>query len=155
MSEQAPRLVRKPIRLAVAAAKQEQQGIRRQVLDLVLQRVQIDRIRGTPVTNDGIGADAEATGRRNEATAPVSETVAITFDRNRRCRHQVIRTLQIGEAREVHVQRHDHRRRLWKLETEFTADMDTHDLAPFVGSGPRLGTTGEVIASFAPIYQSP
>ena len=44
MSEEAPRLAGKPIGLTVATAKQEQQGLRGQVLDLVLQSVQVDRI---------------------------------------------------------------------------------------------------------------
>jgi hypothetical protein len=44
LSEEAPSLIGKAIGLTVAAAEQEQQGFRRQVLDLVLQRVQVDRI---------------------------------------------------------------------------------------------------------------
>src|SRR3954451_25078000 len=125
-SEQAPRLVGKPIRLTVAASKQEQQGVRRQVLDLVLQGVQFRRLRRARIANDRIRAETEAAGGCNEAAAPVSETIAIAFDRNRRRRHQVVRTLQVGEARKMHVQCHDHRCGLWKLEAELTADMDTH-----------------------------
>ena len=125
-SEQAPRLVGKPIRLTVAASKQEQQGVRRQVLDLVLQGVQLGRLRRARITNDRIRAETEAAGGCNEAAAPVSETIAIALDRNRGRGHQVVRTLQVGEAREMHVQCHDHRCGLWKLEAELTADMDTH-----------------------------
>ena len=125
-SEQAPRLVGKPIRLTVAASKQEQQGVRRQVLDLVLQGVQLGRLRRARITNDRIRAETEAAGGCNEAAAPVSETIAIALDRNRGRGHQVVRTLQVGEARKMHVQCHDHRCGLWKLEAELTADMDTH-----------------------------
>src|SRR5215471_9451024 len=69
------------------------------------------------------------TRRCNEAAAPVSKTVAITFDRNRRVRHKMVWTLQIRDAREVHVQHCDHRRCLWKFEGEFTPDVDTHDVS--------------------------
>ena len=44
MAEQTPSLIGKAIGLTVAATKQEQQGLRWQVLDLVLQRVQVDRV---------------------------------------------------------------------------------------------------------------
>ena len=56
MSEQAPRLVRKAIGLTVATPKQEQQGFRRQVLDLMLQSVQVGRIRHARITNNGVRA---------------------------------------------------------------------------------------------------
>ena len=70
---------------------------------------------------------------RNEATAPISEAVAVAFDGNRRVRYQVIWTLQFGDAREVHVQRCKHRRGLRKFETELAADMDTHALPTLLG----------------------
>jgi hypothetical protein len=63
---------------------------------------------------------------RNEATAPISEAVAVAFDGNRRVRYQIIWTFQFGDAREVHVQRCDHRRCLRKFEAELATDMDTH-----------------------------
>jgi hypothetical protein len=36
---------------------------------------------------------------RNEATAPISEAVAVAFNGNRRVRYQIIWTLQFGGAR--------------------------------------------------------
>ena len=83
-SEQAPGLVGQPIGLAIAAAKQEQQGVRRQVLNLVLQGVQFDRIRHAAVAHDGVGAEAERARGRDQAIAPVAEAVAIAFDGDRR-----------------------------------------------------------------------
>src|SRR6266436_3525909 len=77
MSEEAPSLIGQAIGLTVAAAKQEQQGFRRQVLDLVLQRVQVDRIGHARITNNGVGAEDETARRCNEAAAPVSKTVTI------------------------------------------------------------------------------
>jgi hypothetical protein len=41
----------------------------------------------------------------------------------------MIWTLEIGETREVHVERYNHRHRLWKVEAEFAPDMDTHDVS--------------------------
>ena len=32
-------------------------------------------------------------------------------------------------SREVHVERYNHRHRLWKVEAEFAPDMDTHDVS--------------------------
>jgi hypothetical protein len=93
-----PSLIGKAIGLTVATAKQEQQGFRRQVLDLVLQRVQVDRIGRTRITNNGVGAEGETAGRCNEAAASVSKTVTIAFHRDRGLRHQMIWTLEIGET---------------------------------------------------------
>src|SRR5437867_4028697 len=128
-SEKAPSLIRKAIGLTVAAPKQEQQGFRRQVLDLVLQRVQVDRIERAGITNNRISAEGETARRCNEAAAPVSKTVTIAFHRDRGLRHQMIWTVEIGETREVYVERYDHRHRLWKVEAEFAPDMDTHDVS--------------------------
>ena len=68
---------------------------------------------------------------RNESIAPISEAVAVAFDRNRRVRYQIIRTLQFGNPREVHVQHCNHRRRLRKFEAELATDMDTHTFPTF------------------------
>jgi hypothetical protein len=86
------------------------------VLYLVLQSVQIDRVRQARVTNNRVRAEAEMTTGRNEAIAPISKAVAVAFNGNRRVRYQIIWTLQVGDAREVHVQRCNHRRRLRKFE---------------------------------------
>ena len=86
------------------------------MLNLVLQSVQVDRVRHARVTNNRVRAEAEMTAGRNEAIAPISEAVAVAFNGNLRVRYQIIRTLQFGNAREVHVQRCNHRRRLRKFE---------------------------------------
>jgi len=65
---------------------------------------------------------------RNEAVAPIAKTVAVAGNGNRRVRYQIIRTLQFGDARKVHVQRQDHRRRLRKFEVELATEMDTHEI---------------------------
>ncbi len=65
---------------------------------------------------------------RNEATAPISEAVAVAFNGNRRVRYQIIWTFQFGDAREVHVQRYNHRRCLRKFEAELATDMNTHEI---------------------------
>ena len=51
-------------------------------------------------------AQAETSHWRHEPTASVSKIVAIAFYWDRKVHHQVIRTLQIGKAREMHVQHH-------------------------------------------------
>ena len=79
LSEQSPGLVRKKFGLTVAAGKQEQQALRGQVLDLVLQSVQVDRIRHSRITDDRVRAEGETARGCNEAAAPISETVAIAF----------------------------------------------------------------------------
>ena len=67
----------------------------------------------------------------NETTAPISEAVAVAFNGNRRVRYQIVWTLQFGDAREVHVQRQNHRCRLRKLEVELATEMDTHEIPDF------------------------
>ena len=73
------------------------------MLNLVLLRVQIDRVRHArrEFTNNRVRAKAEMTTGRNEAIAPISEAVAVAFNRDRRVRYQIIRTLQFGNVREV------------------------------------------------------
>ncbi len=66
----------------------------------------------------------------NEATAPISKTVAVGLDGNRRVRYQIIWTFQLGDAREVHIQRYNHGRCLRKLEVELTTEVDTHEITP-------------------------
>ena len=129
VAEQAPSLVGETIGLAVTAAEQKQYDFRRQVPNLVLLSIQFDRVRQARVANDGVRAEAEMPAGRNEAVAPISETVAVAGNGNRRVRYQIIRTLQFGDAREVHVQRQDHRRRLRKFEVELATEMDTHEMS--------------------------
>ena len=109
---------------------------------MVLQCVQVDRIGHARITNNGVSAEGETAGWCNQAAAPVSKTVAIAFHWDRRLRHQTIWTLKIGEPREVHVERYDHRHRLWKVEAEFAPDVDTHDvsISRFVVLPPAAGT---------------
>src|SRR5580693_2873809 len=128
IAEQAPRLVAETIGLAVPAAEQKQDDFRRQVSNLVLHSVQFDRVRQARVTYDGIRAEAEMPGRCNEAAAPIAKTVAVAGNGNRRVRYQIVRTLQFGDAREVHVQRQNHRRRLRKIEMELATEMNTHEI---------------------------
>ena len=91
--------------LTVTTAKQKQYNFRRQVLNLVLQSIEIDRVRHARVTNNRVRAEAEMTTGRNEAAAPISEAVAVAFNGNRWVRYQIIWSLQFGGAREVHIQR--------------------------------------------------
>lgn len=73
MPEEAPSLVRQAIGLTVAAAGQELQGFRRQVPDLMLKSVQIDRIGCAGGANDRIGPEAEFSRGCNKAATPVSD----------------------------------------------------------------------------------
>src|SRR5271163_1287199 len=99
------------------------------MLNLVLESVQIDWVRHARVTNNRVRAEAKLPAGRNEPAAPISEAVAIAFNGNRRARYQIIWTLQFGDAREVHVQRDNHRRCLRKFEAELATDMDTHEIS--------------------------
>ena len=55
-----------------------------------------------------------------------------SLHRNRRACDQMIRTLEIGDARGMHVQRHDHRRGLWKVEADLTTEADAHGITVWV-----------------------
>ena len=98
VSEEAPGIVGQAIGFAVAAAEQEQQGLRRQVLHLVLESARIDRIGCSEAAHDSIDSEGELARRGNKTAAPVAEAVAITLYRNGGQRNQAIRILQIGEA---------------------------------------------------------
>ena len=74
----------------------------------------------------GVGAKPGRAGRRHQPAAPVAEAVAIGRDRQRRVGHQMVGALQVGDARVVHVQRQDHRRRLRAVVDDVEADADLH-----------------------------
>ena len=77
---------------------------------------------------------------RNEATAPISEAVAVAFNGNWRVRYQIIWTLQFGGAREVHIQHDNHGRRLRKFEAELATDADSHEiLGPHCNNPKHVG----------------
>jgi hypothetical protein len=63
----------------------------------------------------------------------------------------MIRTLEIGETRKVHVERCNHWDRLWKVEAEFAPDMDTHDVS-LSWDQRSVDETGEVTAGRTPIH---
>src|SRR5258707_4340481 len=67
-----PPTTQKPKKPRAAACRAQ-----RWVLDLVLQRVQVDRIGHARITNNGVGAEDETARRCNEAAAPDSKTVTI------------------------------------------------------------------------------
>ena len=74
---------------------------------------------------DGLHPRPADRTRQDHAAAPVSKTVTIALHGDRGLRHQMIRTLEIGEPREVYVERCNHRHRLGKVEAEFAPDMDS------------------------------
>src|SRR3989442_12149842 len=69
MSEEVPSLIGKAIGFAVAAAKQERQGFRRQGLYLVLQPVQANRTGHPPTTKNGASAEGEKARKRDDTAA--------------------------------------------------------------------------------------
>ena len=81
------------------------------------------------ITNGRVRAEAKTPAGRDEPTAPISEAVAVAFNGNRRTRYQIIRTLQFGDAGEVHVQCYNHGRCLRKFEAKLATDMDTHKIS--------------------------
>ena len=56
LSEQPPGLVGEPIGLAITAAEQKQHDFRRQVLNLMLQRIEFDRSGMPGVPDNRVGA---------------------------------------------------------------------------------------------------
>ena len=60
-SEEPSSLVGRSIGLAVTTTKQKQYDFCRQMLNLMLQSVQVDRVRHARVTNNRVGAEAEMT----------------------------------------------------------------------------------------------
>ncbi len=58
--------------------------------------------------------------------APVAEPIAIAFERHARLRHEIVGTLQIAEARVVHVQQRDQWRRLREAVSQTAPDADPH-----------------------------
>src|SRR6202035_1071517 len=94
---------------------------------------------------------------RNKTVAPIAKAVAVAGNGNRRVRYQIIRTLQFGDAREVHVQRQDHRRRLRKFKMELATEMDTHEISDSGKITPRSasGSFKDGVPTKAPLRRPP
>src|SRR3984957_20985326 len=84
------------------------------------------RIWQATVANHAVGSNSQFAGRRDDAAAPVAEQVAIGRVRHGRTRGQMIGDDDVGGAREVRTQHHDHRRRLWKFVVHFESDANLH-----------------------------
>ena len=124
--EQLPCDFRKPVGLAVAAAEQIDECVRRQAFDRMLKRAWKDRIWQAAVANDAIGRKAHGAGRRNDTAAPIAEDIAIGRDRHRGAGGEEIGHDDIGRARKVRPQHHDHWRRLREIVQHFESDADLH-----------------------------
>jgi hypothetical protein len=80
IAEQPPCFFAQDIRLAIAAAQEIDQGLRRQVLHAVLNGLQHNRIRHAAIADNRIGRTDERAGRSQDAVAPVAELVVITVN---------------------------------------------------------------------------
>jgi hypothetical protein len=126
VAEEGPRHLGEPIGLAVAAAQQEDEAVLREILDRVLLRRGGDHVGLTAVVDDRVGGEPERARGRDDAAAPVAEGVAVRGDGDRGAGDEVIGHDQIGDAREVHVQHQDHRRRLDAVVLELVPEADFH-----------------------------
>ena len=90
---------------------------------------------GTPgVVDERIGPDARAALRRDNAGAPVAETVTIGCHRDWRVEQQVVAADQIGHAREVDVEVEYDRGGLRAVVDHFESDVNLHYFSPVSGS---------------------
>ena len=141
IAEEAPGFVRQPIGLAIAAGEQELQRLGGKLLDRML-----DGSRERPaipfagIVDDRIGQNLEMAGRREEAIAPIAETIAIAFERDTRARDDIIRLFEIGCARIMHIEHDDHRRRLREFKIEVATNFDA-DHGTFLRERARAGKT--------------
>jgi len=76
VTEQAPRLVHEPLRLAITASQQEHQCIVGQHLDRMLLGMRIEGVRKARVADQGVGRDADASRRNDDPGAGIAERVA-------------------------------------------------------------------------------
>jgi hypothetical protein len=92
----------------------------------MLNRRSKDRIRQTRVANDAVSGQTHSTDGRDNTAAPVTEEIAIGRDRHGRAGGQMVRYHNIGRAREVRAQHHDHRCRLREIVQHFESDPNLH-----------------------------
>ncbi len=164
--EQLPCDIGKPVGLAVAAAEQIDDGLRRQILDRMLRGRRHDHIGQTAVAHRAVGGKAHPAGRRDDPAAPVAEAVAIGRDGHGRTGGEIIGHDDIGGAREMRAQHRDQRRRLRKVVDHLVADANFHanTLTPIVCSiqksarrhwcGSRADSVAERMASLQPGHAS-
>lgn len=124
--EQAPRLLRQKVGIAIPASLQKHEGLERQILNRVLPRAGHGGIRLARVAEDAIRRQAEVALRGHHPRAPVAEPVAVAFQRHTRLRYETVGTLQIAKARVVDVQHRNQWRRLREAVAQTAPDADAH-----------------------------
>jgi hypothetical protein len=124
--EELPGGVRQTIRLAVAAAEQINQRIRRQVFNRVLSGRRNHGIWQAAVVDDVISGQTHVARGRDDPAAPVAEHVAVRRDRHRWAGDKMIRDNDVGGAGEVHPQNQEHWCRLRKIVVHFESDTELH-----------------------------
>jgi hypothetical protein len=127
MLKKAPGFFRQNVSLAISAAEQKLKRVRGQMLDLMLQGIQIHRVRCATIPDDRISSQRETPGGRDKPTAPIAEIIAVAFNSNRRVGHQMIWPFKVRKAREMHIEASNHRRQLRKVECQLTANVNAHD----------------------------
>ena len=97
-AEELPGRLRQQIGLAIAAAQQEHEGFFGQILHGVLPGGGYNLIRLAAISDHAVGRQAEAARGREDAVAPVSESVAIAGNRNGWLGGQAIGNDDVGGA---------------------------------------------------------
>ena len=126
LPEELPRRVQHEVRLAIAAREQEQQHLRRQLFDRVLDRVRHDRVGLAGVPDEAVGRKRDPAGGRDQAAAQVAERVPVLRNRHLRRRVQRVGLDDVGVTRIVDVQHDDHRRRLRTVVGELVTHAYVH-----------------------------
>ena len=118
--------VRKPVGLAIAAAEQVDQRLRRQLLDCVLPRGGHHRIGQAAVAHHAVSEKTHRARRRNDTAAPIAEAVTIGRDRHARAGGEKVGDDDVGCAREMRAQHHDDRCRLREVVVHLVSDAQLH-----------------------------
>ena len=98
----------------------------REVLHHVLHGGWVAGIDGAWIVEDRICQEPGLASRGHQPTAPITEAISIGGHCQRRVSHQMVRALQIRNARVVHVERQNHRRRLRAIVDDIESDADFH-----------------------------
>ena len=140
LPEQPPGVVGQAIGFAVSAAEQKQQRVYGQVLNRMLLGSDIGWVRLACVSDDGLRSQAERAGGRDEPIAPVAEAVTVALEWDGGRGDDIVRLLQVRDARGMDIEHDDHGSGLPQLIRHLAANSNAHDPSCALGAT-RLGVT--------------
>src|SRR5215207_7840170 len=106
-------------------------------------------IRLARVSDDSVRPQAERARRCDEPIAPVAEAVTVALEWDGGRRDDIVRLLQVRDARGMDIEHDDHGGGLRKLIRHLAANSNAHGLSCALGTTRLGGTQGAISGALA------